>query len=573
MYNTKTGKSGGIILAQKISQKYIEDTVREKYKGDILLPEDFQYDYIRAKFKCICRIHGEIETTVDSLLKTSKGCKECNLEYRGERVANAVSVSEQEMVERIEGTFSHVRYVRGFVNMGTACVFACDVHGEFTRIPHNMDASPFGCQKCAREDSKKKRSMTPEEFLHRAQSMHPTLDFSKFIYKGFRDSSVVICATHGSFNKTPLDLLVAKRGCKICSGYTHTSESIVPKLRKALVERYGEELGSKFGLEQVVYTGTCEHVDIVCPKHGVFKVTPANLIRLHRGCPTCGRGGQHKSKAECWLLEMLKDEHVVKHNDRTVLGGMEIDIYLPEHKVGIEYHGITYHSTEFKRDSYHREKYERAEKKGVHLLQIYSDEFEKDKYLILSMILSAVRSYGQKIYARKTEVVVLDQSEYREFCEKNHVQGYRSAKVCLGLRHQGELVSCMSFVGNELARFCNLAFTNVVGGFSKLFKSYLRDHCLHSEIVSYCDLRYFRGEVYLANGFELSHTTKPGYSYVINRHTRESRQKYQKRKLAGKLEVFDPDATERDNMIANGYHRIYDCGHKLFVFKVGSGGS
>ena len=39
---------------------------------------------------------------------------------------------------------------------------------------------------------------------------------------------------------------------------------------------------------------------------------------------------------------------------------------------------------------------------------------------------------------------------------------------------------------------------------------------------------------------------------------------YQKHMLQEKLEKFDPELTEWENMVKNGYDRIWDCGTILY---------
>ena len=46
-----------------------------------------------------------------------------------------------------------------------------------------------------------------------------------------------------------------------------------------------------------------------------------------------------------------------------------------------------------------------------------------------------------------------------------------------------------------------------------------------------------------------------------------SRLNFQKHKLEKKLEFFDPEKSEYENMKANGYFRIFDCGNMVFVKK------
>ena len=44
-----------------------------------------------------------------------------------------------------------------------------------------------------------------------------------------------------------------------------------------------------------------------------------------------------------------------------------------------------------------------------------------------------------------------------------------------------------------------------------------------------------------------------------------SRNVFQKHKLKGKLKIFDVNLSEYDNMINNGYRRIYDSGNIVYT--------
>ena len=56
--------------------------------------------------------------------------------------------------------------------------------------------------------------------------------------------------------------------------------------------------------------------------------------------------------------------------------------------------------------------------------------------------------------------------------------------------------------------------------------------------------------------------TPPGYHYFHkNNNTPIERIHFQKHKLKEKLEKFDGDLSECQNMRLNSYDRIWDCGH------------
>lgn len=154
-------------------------------------------------------------------------------------------------------------------------------------------------------------------------------------------------------------------------------------------------------------------------------------------------------------------------------------------------------------------------------------------------------------------------SKFSGFSTINHIQGPAKASAKLGLFHNNELVSIMSFGKSrfkkdelELIRYCTKLNTQVIGGFSKLVKYFGKS------FITYCDLIYSNGAGYLKNGFNLIDTTKPNYWYFKNNSIDlQPRQKYQKHRLSAILKSFDPKLTEHENMRNNGYLRIFDCGN------------
>ena len=73
--------------------------------------------------------------------------------------------------------------------------------------------------------------------------------------------------------------------------------------------------------------------------------------------------------------------------------------------------------------------------------------------------------------------------------------------------------------------------------------------------------------MYLKLGFILDHTSSPDYWYFNDYSTMilKSRMQFQKHMLKDILKTFDESKTEVENMKANGYHRIFDCGNMVFV--------
>lgn len=259
-------------------------------------------------------------------------------------------------------------------------------------------------------------------------------------------------------------------------------------------------------------------------------------------------------------------------SDRTIIAPQELDIYVPSKRIAFEFDGLYWHSDDIKPDkSYHLNKTLTCEEQNVHLIHVFENEWLYKQDIVksrIALLLNTVMTIG----ARKCNIVELSSAETREFLNTNHLQGATNAKVRLGLRYNDELVSVMTFSKPrfsknydwELARFCSKLNYQIQGAANKLLKYFERTHKPNS-IVSYADRRWswLNDTVYSKLGFAYSHASGPDYWYWRNAEFYH-RTTYQKHKLPSKLEKFNPTLTEVENMYANGFKRIFDCGNLVF---------
>lgn len=290
-------------------------------------------------------------------------------------------------------------------------------------------------------------------------------------------------------------------------------------------------------------------------------------VRLH---------SYNKSKGEIEVLSFMKgidpESHsrYFKYKDGT---RFEVDCYSPKNKLGVEYCGEYWHN----KNRNHIKKMNRLKEMGISLIVIYENEWKNKKNVLKSMISARMNDLQNKIHARKCKIRYLDNKKAREFHEINHINGHSNSNTHIGLEYNGRIVSLMSF-GNprwnkenythELIRFSSSLNTIVVGGASKIIKEFSRGSHGRIKLVTYCDLRFGNGRVYDSCGMNLiSHNTGIGYFYY-NKKTGEtlSRHQAQKHKLKNLLgeSNFNPDKTEKENMLNNGYFILYDCGNKKY---------
>jgi hypothetical protein len=207
----------------------------------------------------------------------------------------------------------------------------------------------------------------------------------------------------------------------------------------------------------------------------------------------------------------------------------------------------------------------------IHLLHIFDYEWLYKKDIIKSVILNKLKLTPNKIYARKCDIRIVNNEEKDVFLSYNHIQGTCVSSINLGLYHNNELVSIMTFGANrfkqdgntELLRFCNKINTNVIGGASKLFKYFINNYKFNN-IITFADRRYSLGNLYKILGFKFHSFTPPSYFYWKNMKV-YNRMSFQKHMLKNKLEIFDKSLSEYENMLNNGYNRVWDCGNYKFI--------
>lgn len=292
-----------------------------------------------------------------------------------------------------------------------------------------------------------------------------------------------------------------------------------------------------------------------------------------------------KSHFENEIVDFLQQHGItnIVRNDRTILHGKEIDIYLPDYKLGIEFNGEYYHSEKNSnyadhngRSTKHQEKSLLAQSQGIMLFHIFEHEWDenfinknpslKNSRINIENRLLMLTKHEEykKIPARKCVIKEIDYSTKKDFLNKNHIQGNDvTSNLFLGLFYQDNLVGCMTFGSSkykkydyELTRFCTEHNCIIQGGASKLFKYFVNNFLKEGEcVVSYNDITKTSGKIYSTLGFTNTSVNSPNYWWV-NLSNYDIRTRYQEQ-AAGEVE----------RMHEKGYCRICDCGTKTWIYK------
>jgi len=187
-------------------------------------------------------------------------------------------------------------------------------------------------------------------------------------------------------------------------------------------------------------------------------------------------------------------------------------------------------------------------------------------------IIDSKNSLKNRIYARRCKIKRVMTTEAKTFLNKTHMQGHANFSIAYGLYYDDELVMIMTFGKPrftkqyewEIVRMSSKPYTVVIGGASKLFKHFIKEQNPKS-IISYCDLRYSHGNVYNILGMSCVGKTKPNYWYKKGDIV-YSRYKCMKSKLPKMIPIFLSKLTETENMMINGFTKVYDLGNLKFVW-------
>lgn len=289
-----------------------------------------------------------------------------------------------------------------------------------------------------------------------------------------------------------------------------------------------------------------------------------------------------------WLQNDLGCKVVTR--DRQLLDGKEIDIYLPDYKIGIEYDGNYWHSYPVKDMKYHQDKSIQAAKVGIRLIHIFEYEWKDSKIQekIKNYLYDIVKSDSiDRIYARNTVVSEISPAEQYKFQDKYHLQGRATASIHLGIyqdadKDKKDLIGIMTFgkprfnsqYEYELVRMCFKPKISVVGGAQKMFKHFI-DMYKPKQILTYSDISKFTGEVYKQMGMRAvqdNPMTVPNYVWV-----RPQDSSFLNRYQTTKQKLIDSglgsdDQTENDIMTWSGYVKVYDCGQLKYEYINEEGG-
>jgi len=259
-------------------------------------------------------------------------------------------------------------------------------------------------------------------------------------------------------------------------------------------------------------------------------------------CPVCYP--IHISNGEREIREFLLNyTNNIRVNTREVIPPYEIDLFLPDYNLAIEYNGLYYHSEIYSNcdKHYHSNKTLQCLKKKITLFHIFEDEWLKKQHIVKSMILNKINQNSNKIISNNCQIKQVSEIEKSKFLEDHSLEGDCAGDNYVGLYDQERLMSLIVLNKNIIRRFCNHVDYNI-NSFQLI--EYIINELKIKNLIIYVDLRYGFGEIFKKNGFTYCGITEPKEYYLKH----------------GLLERFEEDFIE-------GNDRIWNCGYVIYEYR------
>lgn len=154
-----------------------------------------------------------------------------------------------------------------------------------------------------------KRPLTTQQFIDKSKQKHGNkFSYENTVYVNQKTKLKIKCGTHEEFEVYPSNHLVGMGSCPKCqniqNGLTHKKDTpfFIKKAKMIHADKYDYSI--------TIYEHSLKKVDIICKKHGIFKIKPSNHINNKQGCPTCGlESTKHSSrKGLSSFLEEIKNK-------------------------------------------------------------------------------------------------------------------------------------------------------------------------------------------------------------------------------------------------------------------------
>lgn len=318
-------------------------------------------------------------------------------------------------------------------------------------------------------------------------------------------------------------------------GHPFKDSYILNKIKTTLISKYNEDnyfktAEFKLNRDNILFN-KYKQLNLISVKDGnyviycekcekVFEINNDTLNRRLRNnsklCILCNPLGHTSiSEPEHRLFDLIRSNYdgEIIQNDRKLLSGLELDIYLPAIKLAFEYNGIYWHSNYYKASDYHLNKSNLCEQLGINLVHIYEDDWKGYKNNIIKT--NILKLLGKNcIYLQPNEhyniIENIDNDICKQFVDENSITSIDFLVNNISL-YIGDILVAIMFFDNDNISHCEHIDYN--GSLHILFDYIIKKYNFN-KIDIYIDRSWPLVDEYLKLGFTIAENMEPIKYYV-----------------------------------------------------------
>ena len=265
------------------------------------------------------------------------------------------------------------------------------------------------------------------------------------------------------------------------------------------------------------------------------------------------------------LRDFLNSLHLnFSYCRKDIIPPLEIDIFLDDLNIGIEFDGNYWHSDKFKPISYHSIKTSECEKRGVRLIHIFEYEWDTNKEKIKNFLKRELLKSQLPLIKNGLYVKEIPYNLSKNFIQKYDIKEYQPSSIRIGLYSRDDLLEVITFSKTKT----KLSYAYKIENYAmkedlfvenglQLLINYFEDHYNPKNIVLFLDRSKYLKDKYLDIGFRFEKISSIHYLWVDScknlTYTKyDYSTSFKKDNISNK--------SEDGYMKELGYLKIYDCG-------------
>lgn len=350
----------------------------------------------------------------------------------------------------------------------------------------------------------------------------------------------------------------------------------------AKVSDPSNEVEPLFSLDDVITKTPLTMFRWRCKKCGNIFESPINFVQARNSgqfarCLKCHPIKHIRSKKQADVFNFIASIYggQMKMNDRTQIYPYEIDIYLPDLKLGIEFDGLYWHSAYGgANDAQHLYKTNLCKDKGIQLIHLFEDEWDNRKNQCKSKLEEIIKQHNDVL--ENFSIQHVDKEKAQRFFDNNSYDIFAKASSTMNIALVGKtgktyaMLACTKSNDKLLiGDFCCANGYHYQNSYETLI-NYAKDilakhhHCNIIQIS--IDNRWLINYSWLES-FSLVNQTNPSFWLIDFKEKYVRCQKGIERRILQKFGIKENESIQ-SFMDANSMTYVADCGNLIYQMQV-----